>query len=244
MTAAENDTNSELRVLTIDIGGTGIKMLTIDGEGAALSARKRELTPKPSDPDRVLGVICQMIVEQRPFDRVSVGFPGVVSRGVVKTAHNLGTEIWRGFDLQSAIAEHTGKPTRVANDADLQGFGVIDGKGVEIVLTLGTGLGTALYVDGHLVPNLELAHHLLKDNRTYEDLTSDAELKRIGKEQWSEHVALVFEALEPLFNYDIAHLGGGNARHFTGQLPDNVRLFQNVTGLAGGIRLWQDWQVS
>ena len=179
MTARAVD--AALRTLTIDIGGTGIKTLPLNDEGEPLAERVRVLTPKPSTPDRVLGVIKQMIDAQEPFARVSVGFPGVVMRGVVKTGPNMGTEAWRGIDLQSAIAEYTGKPVRVINDADLQGYGVIVGEGVEIVLTLGTGLGTGLYVNGHLVPNLELAHHPLTKNNTYEDLVSDAELKRVGK---------------------------------------------------------------
>ena len=240
MTVGARDADAGLRTLTIDIGGTGIKTLPIDDRGEPLAERSRLLTPKPSTPDRVLEVIKQMIDVQKPFDRVSVGFPGVVARGVVKTAVNLGTEAWRGFDLRSAIAEHTGKPVQVINDADLQGYGVIEGKGVEIVLTLGTGFGTGLYLNGHLVPNLELAHHPLTQDQTYEDLVSDAELKRAGNEAWRKRMAQAFETIGLVFNYDLMHVGGGNARHLKGSLPDNVRLFENVEGMTGGIRLWED----
>lgn len=226
--------------LTIDIGGTGIKQLPVDEQGNALAERARQLTPDPATPEAVMTVIRGMIDVQVPFDRVSVGFPGVVMHGVVKTAPNLGTEAWRGFDLKSAIAEYTHKPTRVLNDAELQGFGVIDGKGVELVLTLGTGLGTGLYVNGHLVPNLELAHHPLKKKKTYEQLVSDAELDRIGKKKWRKRVNLVIETLERIFNYDVLYIGGGNARKLKGPLPKNVRTFTNVEGMIGGIRLWDD----
>lgn len=231
---------SALRTLTIDIGGTGIKLLPIDNAGQALADRHRELTPKPSTPEGVMGIIGSMVKAQEPFDRVSVGFPGVVVRGVVRTAPNLGTEAWRGFDLREAIAKLSGKPTRVANDAELQGYGVIDGEGVELVLTLGTGLGTGLYVNGHLVPNLELAHHPLKKGKTYEDLVRDSERKRVGKKKWRERVQLVFDTLEPIFNYDILHVGGGNAKHLKDPLPEKVRIFTNVSGMTGGIRLWDD----
>lgn len=228
------------RTLTIDIGGTGIKLLPIDDEGKALADRHRELTPKPAKPEAVLDLIKTMIAAQEPFERVSVGFPGVVMHGVVKTAPNLGTKEWRGFDLRAAIADIVNKPVRVLNDAELQGYGVIDGKGVEIVLTLGTGLGTALYVNGHLMPNLELGHHPLRKKKTYEQLVSDAELKRVGKKKWRKRVQLVIDTLEPIFNYDKLHIGGGNAKKLKGPFPDNVRLFDNVEGLAGGIRLWHD----
>ena len=231
-----------MRTLAIDIGGTGIKLLPIDDDGRALAKRHRELTPKPSTPDAVLAVISTMVAAQEPFDRVSAGFPGVVRHGVVETALNLGTPAWQGFDLQKALTEVCGKPSRVLNDAELQGYGVIDAKGVEIVLTLGTGLDVGLYVDGHLVPNLELGHHPLRDGKTYEELVGETELERIGKKEWRKRVALVIETLEQIFNYDTLYVGGGNAKKLKGPLPDNVRLFKNVEGLAGGVRLWRENQ--
>lgn len=241
MTVTAQRPNPQTRTLTIDIGGTGIKLLPVDDEGSALAERHRELTPKPSTPEAVLALIKDMTDKQESYDRVSVGFPGVVMHGVVKTAPNLGTKKWKGFDLKSAITEVVGnKPVRVLNDAELQGYGVIDGKGVEIVLTLGTGLGTGLYVNGHLMPNLELAHHPLRKGKTYEQLVSNAELKKVGKKKWRKRVGLVIDTLEPIFNYDKLHIGGGNAKKLKGPFPENVRLFDNVEGLAGGVRLWQD----
>ena len=229
-----------MRTLTIDIGGTGIKMLLLDAAGRPLGERARQLTPKPATPAAVLALVARMLAERDSFDRVSVGFPGVVVRGVVRSAPNLGTDDWRGFDLQSELAASTGVPTRVINDADLQGFGVIVGRGVELVLTLGTGLGTGLYVDGRLVPNLEIGHHPLIEGRTYEDLTSDRELKRIGEKRWRERVDLVITTLEPVFNYDLLHVGGGNARLLEEPFPEKVRVFASNEGMSGGIRLWDD----
>ena len=229
-----------MRTLTIDIGGTGIKLLPVDDEGRALATRHRELTPRPSTPAAIVAVIHEMVAAQAPFDRVSVGFPGVVRHGVIKTAPNLGTPQWKGFHLQNAIAAMSRKPARVLNDAELQGYGVINAKGVEIVLTLGTGLGSGLYVNGHLVPNLELGHHPLRKDKTYEELVGDAELERIGKKTWRKRVAFVIETLVRIFNYDTLHIGGGNAKKLKGSFPDNVHLFENVDGLAGGVRLWQD----
>ena len=229
-----------MRTLTIDIGGTGIKMLPLDARGRAVGERARELTPHPATPEAVLEVIGGMLTAQARFDRVSVGFPGVVVRGVVQSAPNLDSDVWQGFDLQSALAASAGVPVRVINDADLQGYGVIDGRGVELVLTLGTGLGAALYVDGRLVPNLEMAHHPLIEGRTYEDLTSDRELDRIGKKRWRKRVKLVIETLQPVFNYDLLHIGGGNAALLKEPLPEKVRVFANTEGMTGGIRLWND----
>lgn len=229
-----------MRTLTIDIGGTGIKMLSVDSAGDALGDRHRELTPKPATPKAVMKLIGKMLDVQEPYDRISVGFPGVVKGGVVYTAPNLGTEQWEEYDLAKAIRNYTDKPVRVMNDAELQGYGVIEGAGVEIVLTLGTGLGTALYVDGRLVPNLELGHHPLKHDWTYEDLVSDAELDRVGKKKWRKRVDLIIETLERIFNFDRLHIGGGNAKKLKGPFAHSIRLFDNVEGLEGGVRLWGD----
>lgn len=229
-----------MRTLTIDIGGTGLKMIRLDARGEAVGERQRELTPDPRTPKDVLRVLEAMIARQEPFDRVSVGFPGVVAHGVVKTAPNLGTKDWAGFDLGAAITSLTDRPTRVVNDAELQGFGVIEGKGVEMVLTLGTGLGSALYTDGHLVANLELGHHPLRKGKTYEEHVSDAELERIGKKKWRKRVKRVVDTIQPIFNPDRIYVGGGNARKLGDTLPPGVVRFDNVTGMEGGVALWGD----
>jgi polyphosphate glucokinase len=233
-----------LQTLDIDIGGTGIKMIVLDAAGQPANERARELTPHPATPDAVLEVIHKMLPAQPSFDRVSVGFPGVVAHGVVRTAPNLGTEAWAGRKLQDELASTTGKPVRVINDADLLGYGVIQGHGVELVLTLGTGLGAGLYVDGHLVPNLELGHHPFRKGKTYEERVSNAELQRIGKKKWSRRVARAITQLEPIFNYDVLYVGGGNAHKLEIDLPANVRLFTNVEGMHGGVRLWQDKRIT
>ncbi|HEY3253068.1 MAG TPA: ROK family protein [Polyangiaceae bacterium] len=226
------------RTLAIDIGGTGIKMIVLDADGKPLNERARTLTPKPASPDAVLGVIKTMVLAQPAFDRVSVGFPGIVKRGVTFSAPNLGSDFWLNFPLQAEVEAIVARPVRVINDADLQGYGVIQGKGVELALTLGTGLGAGLYVDGHLVPNLELGHHPWKKEKTYEERLCDAELQEIGKKRWSARVFEMIAQLEPIFNYDVLYLGGGNAEHIKGDLPANVKIFTNVEGMAGGVKLW------
>jgi len=227
------------RTLAIDIGGTGIKMIVLDAGGRPVTERQRELTPDPATPGAVLAVIRKMIDRQGAFARVSVGFPGVVVRGVVRTAPNLDEKAWRNVRLQEKIERYTHKPTRVINDADLQGYGVITGRGVELVLTLGTGLGSALYVDGLLVPNLELGHHPFRKGKTYEELVSDRQLKKIGTRRWRKRVAAILAQVDLLFNCDAVHVGGGNASHLKAPLPRQVHVFDNVKGMTGGIRLWQ-----
>lgn len=233
-------TSPALRTLSVDIGGTGIKMLVLDPEGHPLTERVRELTPKPASPAAVLEVLGRMFQNHRPFDRVSVGFPGVVRSGVVKTAPNLDTLLWAGQAFETEIAELADCPVRVINDADLQGYGVVKGEGVEMVLTLGTGLGAALFTRGHLVPNLELGHHPFEKDLTYEQRVGEAELDRVGKQRWSRRVGRMLDQLAPIFNYDVLYLGGGNAKKLQLELPENVVRFENVQGLRGGIRLWDD----
>ena len=229
------------RTLTIDIGGTGTKMLDLDPAGEPLGERHREPTPRPADPASVCALIERMLEQHRDHDRVSVGFPGVVRRGVVHTAPNLDTGAWQGFDLGGAVHAFSGKPVRVLNDADLQGYGVISGAGVELVLTLGTGLGSGLYSDGHLVPNLELGHHPFTDGMTYEQRVSNAERKRIGKASFRARVNAMLAQLQPIFNYDRVYIGGGNAKKLDpAMLPDDVTMFTNVEGMRGGVRLWDD----
>jgi polyphosphate glucokinase len=180
-----------------------------------------------------------MVKQQPKFDRVSVGFPGIVKGGITLNAPNL-DPTWAHHNLRADIETLTGCPARVLNDADLQGYGVIDGKGVEMVLTLGTGVGSALFLNGHLVPNLELGHHPFQKDKTYEERLSDAELKEHGKQKWSKRAGEMIELLSAIFNYDKLHIGGGNAEHIKVELPENVRIFENVEGMTGGIRLWDD----
>lgn len=227
-----------LTTLCVDIGGTGIKMIALNAQGDPMTERLRMLTPHPAKPDAVLDVVRRMLSAKPRFDRVSVGFPGVVHDGVVMTAVNLGTQYWKGYDLKTAMERVMGAPTRVINDADLQGCGVIEGRGVELVLTLGTGLGSALFVDGRLVPNLELGHQPFKKGKTYEQRVSDAAFKRIGKRHWQRRVREALDQISLVFNPRVIHLGGGNAQHLKHHLPRNARLFTNVEGMTGGIRLW------
>jgi polyphosphate glucokinase len=222
----------------LDIGGTGIKGFTADAADRPTSERIRLETPHPATPEAMLEVMAQIARQMPSFDRVASGFPGVVVQGRTLTAPNLDPS-WHGFDLAGGLEKLTGKPVRVANDAGVQGLAVIEGVGTELVVTLGTGMGFALYVDGHYVPNIEMAHHPFRKKKTYEELVSNAALHKVGKKRWNRRVKKVIEQLAPIFNYRVLYLGGGNAKVVDFELPANVKLIENVAGLLGGVKLWQ-----
>jgi polyphosphate glucokinase len=225
--------------LSVDIGGTGIKMMELDVEGKPLTERLRSLTPAEPTPDRVLAVLEDMRAQLPEFDRVSVGFPGVVKSGVTLAAHNLHPK-WAGFPLQDALHDLWQKPVRVANDASVQGYGAVFGHGVELCLTLGTGLGSSLFTMGHLCPGLELAHHPWRKGKTYEDFLGLRGFEKYGKKKWNSLVQKAIEQTNQLFNWDYLHLGGGNAKHIKFELARNIRIVPNEEGLLGGVALWRN----
>jgi polyphosphate glucokinase len=227
------------RTLAIDIGGSGIKAIVLDLRGKPLAERVRVETPRPATPKRLLQAIEKLVEPLGGFDRVSVGFPGVVVEGVTMTAPNLGPS-WRGFKLARVLSQMLRRPVRVLNDAGVQGYGVVEGRGVEMVLTLGTGMGCALFLDGKYVPNLELAHHPFAHGSTYEQWVSDEALAEVGKKRWNRRVREVIAQVTPIWNPRQIYLGGGNAKHVTGKLPPHVKVMTNLAGLLGGIALWHD----
>ena len=231
---------NEPLTLAIDIGGSGIKAALLDDTGSLIGERQRVPTPpKPVTPEDLVRAIDQVAGPLGTYERVSVGFPGYVREGRVITAPNLGTDSLAGFDLQSVLAEHLGKPVRVLNDADVQGFGAIKGQGVEMVLTLGTGAGTALFRDGEIMPHLELAHHPVSGNKTYDEYVGNAARKKKGSKVWNKRVAKVIDILRQVVRFDHLYIGGGNAKDIHFPPPPDVTIVPNTDGLTGGIRLWR-----
>jgi len=229
------------RTLAVDIGGTGVKIALLDPKGRIVGKSIRVPTPMPPvAPEVLTAAIDAAVASFGPFDRVSVGFPGAVRDGRVLTAPHLGTEVWAGFDLQTALAKRWHKPVRVMNDADVQGFGAVQGKGVEMVLTLGTGAGTSIFENGRIMPHLELAHHPVRGDRTYDEYIGNAALDRKGSRRWNKRVERVIEILRRVVNFDHLYLGGGNAKQITFPLPTDVTIVPNSDGLTGGIALWRD----
>ncbi len=224
---------------TIDIGGSGIKALLLDHKGIPTTEKLRIVTPQPSTPKAVIEAIVKLSEALPDFDRVSVGFPGVIKAGRIKTAPNLDPS-WPHINLVKELERKFRKPVVAANDADVQGYGAIEGRGVEMVITLGTGFGTALFVNGHLVPNIEIAHHPFKHGQTYEEVLGARGLKKLGKKKWNRRLAKAIAILDEVINYDRLFIGGGNAKKVSITLPEHVALVSNVAGLLGGIALWSD----
>jgi len=235
---AESGDVSPPRTLAVDIGGTGIKTIILDEDGKPLTERERTPTPPHATPKQVITIIQNMAHHQGECDRVSVGFPGVVKDGKLLTAFNLGPG-WAKFDFEKALSKQIMRPVRIANDADVQGLGSVSGKGVELLITLGTGFGSSLFVDGRLA-HLELGHHPFRNNKTYEEELGNAALKKKGVKKWTKHLLEAISILQAAFNYDRLYIGGGNSRHIKVTLPVNAKLISNLEGLLGGIMLWRD----
>jgi polyphosphate glucokinase len=237
--------------LAIDIGGTGLKASALDATGKMVTDRVRVPTPYPLPPSRLIEELQGLIKPVGTYDRVSVGFPGMVRGGTVFTAPHLvlsngpdskvdpeSLKAWSHFDLAAALTAALGKPTRVVNDADMQGLNVASGKGLEVVITLGTGFGTAVLHDGQLAPHMELSQHRFRNGETYDEQLGDVAFRRIGKTIWSERVHKAIAMLDAVFIFDHLYIGGGNAKRIQGELGPKVSIVDTNAGLLGGIRLW------
>ena len=224
--------------LAIDIGGTHLKASVLTAAGRMIEQPNRVETPKPARPDAVVAALQEVVKPLGAFDRISIGFPGVVHRGRVMTAPNLGTEDWHGYALPDVLQQLLGKPARMLNDATVQGLGVISGHGLECVITLGTGMGFALFDRGYPAPHLELSQHPVHKGKTYDEWIGNAALQKAGPKTWNRRVRKAIGFIATLTNYDTLAIGGGNAKRLDFTLPQNVRTVSNEAGITGGVRLW------
>jgi len=226
--------------LAIDVGGSGLKAAVLDVDGAMITDRVRIDTPTGAPPEAVVALLAELVRDLPDYGRVGVGFPGMVRDGVVRTAPNLGHAGWRGFPLAAALQEALGQPVRIANDADVQGLAVITGKGLEMVVTLGTGFGTGLYDHGRLCPHLEISHQPFRKGETYDQQLGDAARRQVGTRKWQKRVVRAIDNLRNLVGFDRLFVGGGNSKKLTGDLPDDVTLVDNSAGIRGAVHLWRD----
>jgi predicted NBD/HSP70 family sugar kinase len=215
-----------MNILVIDVGGSHVKLL------ATGQKRPTKIDSGPGlTPDAMADAVMRTTADWK-FDKVSIGYPGVVVRGrIVHEPINLGRG-WVGFDFHHAL----GRPVRIINDAAMQALGSYEG-GRMLFLGLGTGLGSALIVDGALQP-LELGHLPYRKGRTYEDYVGKAGLDRLGKKKWKRHVDDVVTLLKNALQAEDVVLGGGNVK-LLDALPAGARRGSNANAFVGGFRLWE-----
>jgi len=215
------------KILVIDVGGTNVKVL-VTGQ--------KEPVKIPSGPKmtaRKMVKDVRKVAAGLDYSAVSIGYPGPVIHGrPLCEPHNLGSG-WVGFDFQKAF----GRPVKLLNDAAMQALGIYKG-GRMLFLGLGTGLGSAMIVDGLLEP-MEVAHLPYKKGHTFEDYLGVRGLQRLGKKKWRRNVAEVVEQLKTALEADYVVLGGGNAKLLK-ELPPGARLGDNSTAFLGGFRLWEE----
>ncbi len=213
------------RILVLDIGGSHVKAAFSDSPKEHKLTSGADLTPA-----RMVKGLARLL-HGETYDKVAMGYPGLVVQGrIAREPHNLGAG-WLGFDFDGAF----GRPVRVVNDAAMQALGSYRG-GHMLFLGLGTGLGSAMIVEGRLQP-MELAHMPYKKGRTFEEYTGEAFLRKVGRKKWEREVYRVVQILEAGLVPDEVVLGGGNVRKLTHLLP-GVRRGDNREAIVGGVRLW------
>lgn len=230
--------SEKLKILSIDIGGSHIKSTILNMAGELQRPYEKVPTPIPATPDNVVTAIKTLVKDFPQFDRISVGFPGYVRDGVVKTAPNLANDAWKDFDFAGRLKEALGAPAKVVNDADMQGLGVVKGKGLELVVTLGTGFGTALLYNGNLLPHLEFSHQPVGKTKSYDKYIGEVAIEKEGLKKWNRRMKKVLVTLKTVFNYDYLYIGGGNSDKLTFKLDKNMKIVSNADGIKGGARLW------
>lgn len=244
-----------MNILGIDVGGTGIKGAVIDtATSELLGERIRIESPRPATPESV-GVAIRWLVDQHRWSGpIGIGFPAAIQRGVARTAANIDPS-FIGLPVADYFSRQTGCPAYVANDADVAGlaemrFGAGKGvAGVVLVVTIGTGLGTALFVDGHLLPNTELGHIRFEDGVEAERYASEAarDAEQLKWKDWGDRFDRYLHAMEKLFWPDLIVLGGGASKkldkfasRITVQAPVVPARFLNRAGLIGAALLAED----
>ena len=248
-----------MKTLAVDCGGTGIKAAVLSSSSNRVRVIK-ELdylkTPYPISPSKLISIIGEFISQSPIVQRLTVGLPGMIRAGKVVViphyvnpngprtrASNELKKLWYGFDLQTALCQKYSIPTLVLNDAEIHAAAVVKGKGLELVLTFGTGLGSAIYLDGKLAPHLEISHFTVRVGRTVDMWIGEIARKRIGNTLWSRRVKQLIQELYPMVIWDRLYIGGHNAqrlkkialRSFDGK----VQIIPNSAGVTGGARAWK-----
>lgn len=244
-----------ISTLSVDCGGGGIKASVLDAEGAIVSRAVRTPTPYPLPPTKLVETIAGLAEQLPGADRATVGMPGMIRHGVViATPHYITrdgprsrilpdlVEQWARFDMGAAISGRLGIPSLILNDAEVAGCGVVTGHGHEMIVTLGTGLGNAVFDNGVLAPHVEVSQGPVRWGLSYDDYIGEHERLRLGDAHWSRRVRRVVDALRPMYMWDRLYLGGGNSRRITtfqlNRIGDDVVVVPNEAGMTGGARCW------
>ena len=242
-----------MQTLAVDCGGGNLKFAKVDQDLNILKEKNLKVQ-YPFSPSNLVLIIQTVFEEFAPIDRVVVGIPGMIRNGVVVTTPHYQNiagprsqidlalkNAWDGFDAKEAISNKLKTPTQVLNDAQLHGLGVIEGVGVELVLTFGTGLGYALFNNGIPSVHFELSRSPIGFNNIYDEYIGEKERLRLGDYWWSKRVLKLIKKLEPVFMWDRLYLGGGNAlrlaKRIQMKLPNGVKIEKNAAALIGAAKI-------
>lgn len=232
------------KILSIDIGGSHIKATILNTAGELQIEFETVDTPVNPGPAEMLAAIRDIVHRFPEYDKLSVGFPGFVKDGTVYTAPSVAPAKWSGVNLRQMLQDEFACPVEVVNDADMQGLGIVKGKGFEMVITLGTGLGSALFLNGVLLPHIELSQHPFTTDLIYDKYMGKKALEKEGDANWNKRIQKVLLVLKTVFNYDHLYIGGGNSRKINFELDDNITLVSNEDGIKGGAKLWHTNRVT
>ena len=232
------ENHKKMNYLSIDIGGSHIKATVLSHDAEVQFPYQKIATPEKANPENTILAIKQLVKDFPEFQKISVGFPGYVKKGIVITAPNLDNDAWKDHNLSQSLADAFNKPVRLVNDADFQGLAVIEKKDLEMVMTLGTGFGTALFIDGNLIPHLELAHLPVKKSEDYDDYIGERAFIKIGLDKWNIRMQEVLDTFKTVINYDKLYISGGNAKKLNFELDQNIKIVSNKDGIKGGAFLW------
>ena len=245
----------KVTTLTVDCGGTGIKASVLDKTGKVLIDFPYLKTPYPLSPSKLIGIIQDFVKADLRIKRVTVGLPGMIRNGkVVVIPHYINTngprsavdpnlkKAWHGFDMQSILQKRLKIPTLVLNDAEVHAAAVIEGKGLETVLTFGTGLGSTIFSDGNLAPHLEISHATIRYGKSIDTWIGEQARRRMGNQLWSRRVKSLIHELYPMIIWDKLYIGGGNAQRISKSALKSfdykVKIIPNSAGVTGGVKAW------
>jgi polyphosphate glucokinase len=227
--------------LAVDVGGSNIKAALLSPQCRLLTERVRVKTPEGLTPALLLDTLVELAQQFERYDRVSVGVNGLVHHGRVYAIPATRNPQFRGFDLSRKLSKRLTRPVRTLNDGQMHALGFVRGRGVEVVITLGTGLGSAVFIDGHLGPNVQFLPSAGNERLKGGDY-GDLALEKLGRKKWSRRVGRLIDLVRLLTNFDHLYIGGGNADKLRLDFPSDVTIGDNSAALAGGVRMWE-WHV-